>query len=63
MDRTPQDLRLEGLARRHGMEHALPLGEALGNMLLIASDALSSVGRLIGSAFARRAPKGPASQS
>jgi len=62
MNPTPHELRLEGLARRHGMGHAIVLGETLANMLLIASGALASVGQLLGTAVARRAPKGPASQ-
>ena len=62
MDRTPHELRIEELARRHGMEHAISLGETFGNMMLIASGALAGVGRLLGTAVARRAHKGPASQ-
>ena len=62
MERTPHEIRIEELANRHGMAHATILGETLGNMLLIASGALTTVGQLLGTAVARRVPKDPARQ-
>lgn len=41
--------RIEALARRHGVERSLYLGEAIGNVLAIAWDALGSL----------RVPKAP----
>ena len=40
----PSTERLEMLARRAGMERSLYLGEAIGNALVIAWDALAAAG-------------------
>ena len=41
---SPHEERIEDLARRVQMEHSLQLGEAIGNALVIASEALESLG-------------------
>ncbi len=41
---SPHEERIEDLARRVQMEHSLQLGEAIGNALAIASEALASLG-------------------
>lgn len=45
--------RIEDIARRAGMERSLFLGEAIGNALAIAWQALGSLGEL----FRREAPR------
>ena len=45
--RTPEDRRLSDLARRNGMENSLYLGEAIGEMLVIAWNAFGSLGSLV----------------
>lgn len=44
--RTTEDRRLVDLARRHGMENSLYLGEAIGETLSIAWNAFGSLGSL-----------------
>jgi hypothetical protein len=51
------DSRIEALARSVGEEHALHLGNAIGNVLAIAWEGLQSLGGL----FARAAPAKPGS--
>ena len=48
--------RIETLARRNGVERSLYLGEAIGNALVIAWEALGTLGGL----YRRRAAEGPA---
>lgn len=52
---NPYD-RIEALARRNGVERSLYLGEAIGNALVIAWNALGTLGSL----YRRRAATGPA---
>lgn len=41
-----EDDRLHEIARKAGQEHSLYLGEAIGNMLVIAWNAIGTVGSL-----------------
>ena len=53
---TTRNERIDNLARRHGVERSLHLGEAIGNVLVIAWEALGTLGGL----YRRRAANGPA---
>ena len=58
---TPFDSRLEALARSVGEEHALHLGNAIGNAIAIAWEALESLACLASRAF--RTKPGPGAKS
>ena len=56
---TPFDSRLEALARSVGEEHALHVGNAIGNMIVIAWEGLESLAALLTRAFRpKRGKKG-----
>ena len=58
---TPFDPRLEALARSVGEEHALHLGNAIGNVLAIAWESLEWLGALPARAFRRKPGSDPKS--
>jgi hypothetical protein len=52
--KTPFDSRLEALARSVGEEHSLRLGNAIGNVLVIAWEGLESLGTVLTRPFRRK---------
>lgn len=54
----PFDPRIEALARSVGQEHSLHLGNAIGNVLAIAWEALEALGALLARVIPR--PRGAA---